>query len=186
MAKLRRLLAGTGVDIRTVHRRGYLMHLVTADEAAVTSAVTSRGVVNVTDVLVDIVVVLLAAKIAAEIAERIGVPAVIGEIVAGIIVGPSVLGLHRDRTRCSRSSRELGVILLLLEVGLELSIARPPLGREVVAARRVDRRRRPGRRSASASALAFGESGNTALFLGTALAATSVGITAGCSATSAR
>jgi hypothetical protein len=26
---------GTGVDIRTVHRRGYLMHLVTADEAAV-------------------------------------------------------------------------------------------------------------------------------------------------------
>ena len=38
MAKLRRLLAGTGVDIRTVHRRGYLMHLVTADDAAVTSA----------------------------------------------------------------------------------------------------------------------------------------------------
>ena len=37
MAKLRRLLAGTGVDIRTVHRRGYLMHLVTADEAAVTA-----------------------------------------------------------------------------------------------------------------------------------------------------
>ena len=34
MAKLRRLLAGTGVDIRTVHRRGYLLHLVTADDAA--------------------------------------------------------------------------------------------------------------------------------------------------------
>jgi DNA-binding response OmpR family regulator len=34
MAKLRRLLAGTGVDIRTVHRRGYLMHLVTADEVS--------------------------------------------------------------------------------------------------------------------------------------------------------
>ena len=36
MAKLRRLLVGTGVDIRTVHRRGYLLHIVTADDAAVT------------------------------------------------------------------------------------------------------------------------------------------------------
>jgi DNA-binding response OmpR family regulator len=32
MAKLRRLLSGTGLDIRTVHRRGYLMHLVAVDE----------------------------------------------------------------------------------------------------------------------------------------------------------
>ena len=31
MAKLRRLLAGTGIDIRTVHRRGYLMHQIAAD-----------------------------------------------------------------------------------------------------------------------------------------------------------
>jgi DNA-binding response OmpR family regulator len=38
MAKLRRLLVGTGIDIRTVHRRGYLMHLVTTDDAAVTGA----------------------------------------------------------------------------------------------------------------------------------------------------
>lgn len=38
MAKLRRLLAGTGLDIRTVHRRGYLMHLVSADDTAVRSA----------------------------------------------------------------------------------------------------------------------------------------------------
>jgi DNA-binding response OmpR family regulator len=36
MAKLRRLLTGTGLDIRTVHRRGYLMHLLTADDAAMT------------------------------------------------------------------------------------------------------------------------------------------------------
>lgn len=35
MAKLRRLLAGTGVDIRTVHRRGYLMHLVAVDAPVV-------------------------------------------------------------------------------------------------------------------------------------------------------
>ena len=35
MAKLRRLLVGTGVDIRTVHRRGYLMHLVAVDPASI-------------------------------------------------------------------------------------------------------------------------------------------------------
>ena len=95
MAKLRRLVADTGVDIRTVHRRGYLMHLSLRRASA--------DAVNVTDVLVDIVVVLLAAKIAAELAERIGIPAVIGEILAGIIVGPAVLGSSGTKSR-SRSS----------------------------------------------------------------------------------
>lgn len=36
MAKLRRLLTGTGLDIRTVHRRGYLMHHVTSEDASAT------------------------------------------------------------------------------------------------------------------------------------------------------
>ena len=131
---------------------------------------------SVTSVLVDIVVILLAAKIAAEVAERIGVPAVIGEILAGILVGPAVFGLL-DTNEVISVLAELGVILLLLEVGLELSL--------------------PGLRSLGKSSmlvatigvvtpvvmgvfvgLAFGESSNTALFLGTALAATSVGITA--------
>ena len=48
---------------------------------------------GVTAVLFDILIVLVAAKVAAEIAERIGVPAVAAEIVAGILVGPSVLDL---------------------------------------------------------------------------------------------
>lgn len=34
MAKLRRLLTGTGIDIRTVHRRGYLMHQIASDPAS--------------------------------------------------------------------------------------------------------------------------------------------------------
>ena len=45
---------------------------------------------DVSEVLVHILVVLLAAKAAAEISERVGVPAVVGEILAGILVGPSV------------------------------------------------------------------------------------------------
>ena len=48
---------------------------------------------DVAQVLLDILVVLVAAKIAAEGAERLGVPAVVGEIIAGVLIGPSVLGL---------------------------------------------------------------------------------------------
>jgi Kef-type K+ transport system membrane component KefB len=132
--------------------------------------------VNVTDILLDIVVVLLAAKVAAEIAERINVPPVIAEIVAGVIVGPAVFGLV-DSNNVIEVLGELGVILLLLEVGLELSIADL---------------RSVGRSSITIACigvvvpvtfgigvgLAWGESSNTALFLGAALAATSVGITA--------
>src|SRR5438094_95169 len=42
---------------------------------------------SVTKVLLDILIVLLAAKVAAEVAERVNVPAVVGEIVAGVIIG---------------------------------------------------------------------------------------------------
>jgi len=132
--------------------------------------------VSVTDVLVDILVVLLAAKLAAEIAERVRIPAVVGEILAGILIGPSVLTLVGHDVTLEVLA-ELGVILLLLEVGLELSLADL---------------RSVGRSSLSVAsigvavpvalglgvALAFGESGDTSLFVGAALAATSVGITA--------
>ena len=59
---------------------------------------------NVTDVLVDILVVLLAAKLAAEAAERVGIPAVIGEILAGVVIGPSVFGFVGSHARCSPCS----------------------------------------------------------------------------------
>ena len=59
-------------------------------------------------VILDILVVLVAAKVAAEIAERIGIPAVVGEIVAGILVGPSVLGWSATATRSSARSASSG------------------------------------------------------------------------------
>ncbi len=43
-------------------------------------------------VLLDILIVLVAAKLAAEGSERVGVPAVVGEILAGVVLGPSLLG----------------------------------------------------------------------------------------------
>jgi len=72
-------------------------------------------------ILLDILIVLVAAKVAAEVAERIGVPAVVGEILAGVVVGPSVLGLV-EPGEVLRTLAELGVILLLLQVGLEMDL----------------------------------------------------------------
>src|SRR5262245_65254196 len=76
---------------------------------------------DVAEVLRNILVVLIAAKLAAELAERAGIPAVVGEIVAGILIGPSVLGLVQS-DEVLRTLGELGVILLLLDVGLELEL----------------------------------------------------------------
>src|SRR5205814_418043 len=137
---------------------------------------TAPRPVNVTDVLLDILVVLLAAKVAAELAERAHLPAVVGEILAGIAVGPSVLHLVGGDD-VLRVLGELGVILLLLEVGMEMDLAElGAVGRAslLVAAAGVVAPFALGYVAASA----LGEGGNTALYVGAALTATSVGVTA--------
>ena len=131
---------------------------------------------SVTKVLLDILLVLVAAKLAAEGAERIGVPAVVGEIVAGIIVGPSALGLVHPND-VIHVLGELGVILLLFEVGLEMDIAElGAVGKAslLVAVVGVIVPMAAG----GGVALFFDMSGKEALFIGAALTATSVGITA--------
>ena len=61
---------------------------------------------SVTDALLDILIVLVAAKVAAELAERINIPAVVGEILAGILIGPSVLDLVEQQRRAARARRD--------------------------------------------------------------------------------
>jgi Kef-type K+ transport system membrane component KefB len=70
------------------------------------------------EVLFDLFLVLLAAKAGDEIFKRIGQPTVVGEILAGVIVGPSVLGIV-DLGETLEVFAEIGVILLLFWVGLE-------------------------------------------------------------------
>lgn len=59
-----------------------------------------------------------AAKVAAEIFERLKQPAVAGEILAGIIVGPALLNWVQP-TEITATLAEIGVILLMFAVGLE-------------------------------------------------------------------
>jgi Kef-type K+ transport system membrane component KefB len=63
-----------------------------------------------------------AAKLLAEAFERLGQPGVIGEILAGILLGPGVLGLVTPDGLLS-SLAELGAMLLLFRVGLEVKAA---------------------------------------------------------------
>jgi len=73
------------------------------------------------DLLLGLVLVWLAAKLAGEGMERIGQTAVLGELLAGVIIGPGFLGLAHE-SEVLHALAELGVLILLFEVGLESDI----------------------------------------------------------------
>jgi len=75
------------------------------------------------DLLIGLIVILLAAKLAGEAMERLGQTAVLGELLAGVAIGPGVLGLVRE-SDVLRAFAELGVMILLFEVGLESDLTR--------------------------------------------------------------
>jgi len=132
---------------------------------------------DVTEVLRDILIVLVAAKVAAELAERVGVPPVVGEILAGILIGPSLLGWVGAGDQVLRTLGEIGVILLLLEVGMEMNLSE--LGRVGRASLTVASVGVVAPLVLGAGAMQLlGHDFNTSLFIGAALTATSVGITA--------
>jgi Kef-type K+ transport system membrane component KefB len=132
---------------------------------------------DIAEILRHILIVLVAAKLAAEVAERVGVPAVVGEILVGIVLGPSVLNAVGAGDEVLRTLGEIGVILLLLEVGMEMDLGElGKVGRASLAVAVVGVVA-PMAMGIGALEL-MGEDFNTALFVGAALTATSVGITA--------
>lgn len=69
-------------------------------------------------ILLALFVVLVAAKLMAELFERLRQPAVVGEILAGVIIGPSLLKIVQP-SDVTEALAEIGVIFLLFTVGLE-------------------------------------------------------------------
>jgi Kef-type K+ transport system membrane component KefB len=142
----------------------------------------SAGNYDLALVLGNLLIIILVARLAAEVAERLKIPAVLGEIVAGIIIGPSVLGWidpikHLDVADMVLLLGEIGVILLLFQVGLEMDLGEmAKVGKPafVVAIIGVAVPFAAG----FGVAASFGEDAKVALFIGAALTATSVGITA--------
>jgi Kef-type K+ transport system membrane component KefB len=74
-------------------------------------------------ILLSVFVIFVAAQVGAEIAQRVKLPGVVGEIVAGCLIGPSVLGWLKVEQIAHGTPldmlSEVGVVLLLFAVGLE-------------------------------------------------------------------
>ncbi len=132
--------------------------------------------------------ILVLGKIMGELAERIGQPAVLGELLAGVILGRTLLGWVPTEGLVGdyiHILAELGVLLLLFEIGLETDLKEMfrvgpaslavagvgvvvPFGLGVLYWM-------SGAHPLMASA---GSTGTAAIFVGATLTATSVGITA--------
>jgi Kef-type K+ transport system membrane component KefB len=70
--------------------------------------------------LFELFAVFVAAKVMGEIFERLRLPAVLGEILAGAVLGPYALGFIQP-TVTLRSLAEIGAIFVLFHAGLEIS-----------------------------------------------------------------
>jgi len=138
-------------------------------------------------ILLALFIVLVAAKLFAELFERLRQPAVVGEIIAGVLIGSSVLNLIHPLDDLGQATTvgivieslaEIGVIFLLFTVGLE---TRPSDifkvgGLATLVA--VMGAAFPFFAGWGLIALWGGHSGIESIFVGAAMVATSVGITA--------
>ena len=79
---------------------------------------------NVPQFLGLLVVMLGAAKLCGALAKAIGQPAVLGELVAGVLLGSSVLGLVDPKVEVLHLMAELGVVILLFAIGLETDLTK--------------------------------------------------------------
>ncbi|HEY6985727.1 MAG TPA: cation:proton antiporter, partial [Rhodanobacteraceae bacterium] len=74
-------------------------------------------------ILLSLFVIFVAAQVGAAIARLLNLPGVVGEIVAGSVIGPSVLGWITPAQIAPGTPldvlAEIGVVLLLFAVGLE-------------------------------------------------------------------
>lgn len=128
------------------------------------------------DFFLQLVLILVAARFLGELVARVKIPAVVGELLAGVLLGPSLLNWIQPTDTITLLA-EIGVVLLLFEVGLETDLAK--LVRAGLASLSA----------ASAGVVAplvfgfaisyyfFSLSTLQSLFIGSTLTATSIGIT---------
>jgi len=118
------------------------------------------------------VVFLFAAVLTVPLAKRLQLGAVLGYLFAGVIIGPSVLGLIGNPQSVSHIS-ELGVVLLLFIIGLELSPRRLWVMRKAVFGVGLAQVLLTGVAIGSVALWLFGQPLNSAIVLGLGLALSS-------------
>jgi Kef-type K+ transport system membrane component KefB len=128
-----------------------------------------------TSFVLQLSILLVAAIAGGLLIKRFGYPVALGELIVGILLGPSIFNLISDQATVSVFA-ELGSIILLFYIGLETEMA--DLRKQLLPSLSV------GVLGAIVplvlcyyTALAFGISNNEALFLGVVFTATSIGIT---------
>jgi Na+:H+ antiporter len=129
------------------------------------------------DFFLILLIILLSARVFAELAVRLKAPSVIGELLAGVVLGPTLLGWI-EPIEAIKLMAEIGIILLLFEVGLGTDpkrLARAGLKSLVVALAGFGL---PLLLGFSVGYWVFGLSLLISLFIGGTLTATSIGITA--------
>ena len=132
----------------------------------------------------ELVIILLAAKTAGYLSTRLGQPSVLGELLIGVLLGPSLLNIlhlpfinNESLGATITELSELGVLLLMFIAGLELHLG------ELMSNRKVSLLASAGGLLLSiglgwGAGRLFGMSNTAALLLGLALGATSVSISA--------
>ena len=73
------------------------------------------------DVFKDLAIIIIAAKFFGILARKCKAPQVVGEIIAGLIIGPSILGLVNQSDFLIEMA-EIGVIILMFSAGLETDL----------------------------------------------------------------
>ena len=72
-------------------------------------------------VFLDLAIIIATAKVFGMLARKLKAPQVVGEIIAGLLIGPSVLGLVNSSDFLSTMA-EIGVVLLMFSAGLETDL----------------------------------------------------------------
>ncbi len=148
---------------------------IAIDQVIRTTAPPAAGAEAVTQTLVGLFILLLGAKLGEEALRRLGQPAVVGEIIGGFVVGPHALALVAPGDVAAVFA-ELGVVVLLFSVGLEVrtdelfAVGRPAVLTAIIAMLLPIV-------AGFVLATAIGQPTITSVFVGLALAATSIGIT---------
>jgi Kef-type K+ transport system membrane component KefB len=138
----------------------------------------------VAGVALGLAVILLAATLAGDLAVRLHQPAVLGELLAGVVLGNlPLLGVHQlaylAESPFIDMLARLGVLLLLFEVGLESTVRQMlQVGPQAVVVALIGVVAPAGLGFALGVALLPGEGAYVHAFLGATLSATSVGISA--------
>jgi len=140
------------------------------------SLLVSLGAEGPAKIPFSLLIVFVSAKLLAELFERFGQPGIVGEILAGVLIGPSVLGWLAPSELLTALS-ELGAMFLLFRVGLDVKSSElMQVGgtATLVAFTGVVVPFFMG----TGILLAWKSTLNEAIFVGAAMVATSVGITA--------